>query len=1159
MCGFDECITTRMIPYSTLETAFRKTASPQLIVQEGVILMASDAALAYLPLENGVKQVVGDSIERYFDLDSSEDLGDGQIKICAKNTNRDDVVSRCIAVEAIDDLTSSWLFRPQENKSLEGEVREDAYALAIDSSEDGLLYLTRPTDGGEDGWNVSILNRVGRHLLGLDEEGDSSIEVISKALMLRLELDLFGLLSESLMSGDRVEHEARVLVDDSVRTLMVVLTRIGESDYHIKFSDVTESRQIEHMLESRSNELNSLSQHVPGVYFHLKIGAGGEPSFPFISEKVFDLLGVESMEVTMDASKAMGLVCIEDMERVYETFANSADTLAPISLEYRVQLDSNEQKWISSRAIPKRLSGETVVWYGIFEDITQRKESEERLRMVSAAVEASSDFILMMSSNGVAIHSNNAFSQILGYQSIDDLNQGGGSSGLFPNGVLFEQLISETVEDGHWNGDVQLLSKDGDRHEIYLRTVAVKDEKGRVSTIVATGTDVTRRKRRADLLKRYNSVLKAQSEASSDGILVVNENGGISSFNQRFCSIWGFDDGIVGSADLTDVLGRMVHQLENSQEYEEALRELSQNTKAISKDELTFKDGRIFEWATLPISSPLGEGYGRVWFFHEITEQRRTEEGMKAAIRAAEEANTAKSYFLANMSHEIRTPMNGIIGMTGLLSETELDHEQADCVDTVRASSEALLIVINDILDFSKIESGKLEIESIIFDLRDCVENALDTLSLQAGEKGLDLAYVFDDNIPSSLLGDPTRLRQVIVNLLGNAVKFTQSGGVVLRLDPLKIDDEELVVQFTIEDTGIGIPEDRVASLFESFSQVDASTTRKYGGTGLGLAISRNLAELMGGSMWVESEMGKGSKFHFTIKLSKAAFGFDLGKDSGPLVGKSVLVLERNEFSRRALASQAKKLGLQATVCESIEEFDKVEFSPDAYLMGFVESGFGGIRNEELVKRVRSKIGEDNFPLVLCGSFGSVTAIDAIRVSTLLKPYKIGKVKERAMNSLGIGRSPIVKAAPISTKLGEQMPLRILLVEDNAINQKVASRLFKKMGYEIDLAGNGVEALDAMEKKRYDLVFMDIQMPEMDGLTATKRILEKWGDDRPRIAALTANAMREDRDNCMQVGMDDYLTKPFRPDDIKDTIRKTFQRMKEVDLLDGGPGDWSKN
>lgn len=1054
-----------------------------------------------------------------------------------------------VTVTKIDEANRLWSLEPIWHEQIESHGLNVSLERALHATADAVICVSgRNLHGANRDYVVLFANRAAESYLGSSEDRSTGRQLQSVfPLFNDLGLDARF---QAANEGKPSKFQKSVKNEDGANVeLSISIFHSQAGDFVICLRDVTEEVRVQSKLEKSTNELDRLSNQVPGVYFHLCMNEHGEPSFPFISEKVKELLGVEAADVMANASVAMGAVCIEDLDRVYESLADSSQYLTPLYIEYRVAMPSGRKKWIATKAVPEKRAGIGVVWYGIFEDITMRKESEERLRMVSAAVEASSDFVLMVNRDGEAQYRNNSFVNIVGYQTIDVLNAKGGVKALFGEKHVYDKILQETLEYGHWQGDVQVMTESSRQLDIYFRSVSVKDDKGRVSALVVTGTDVTHNKRRQNLLKRYNSVLKAQSEAATDGILVVNERGIVSNFNRRFCKIWGLSTNLMDVGRPEKIWSVASKQVEDSESFYDRAMMISGNESETFKDVLNFEDGRTFERTSIPISSPLGESYGRVWFFHEVTEQKRSEERLRATMREAEEANRAKSFFLANMSHEIRTPMNGIIGMTGLLSDTPLENEQHDYVDTIRASSEALLVVINDILDFSKIESGKLELENIMFDLRDTIEEAIDTLAIQATEKGLDISYVFGKDIPGSLLGDPTRLRQVVVNLLGNAVKFTAKGGVVVRVDPFHVKDDDVILHFKVTDTGIGIPADRIDRLFGSFSQVDASTTRKYGGTGLGLAISKNLAELMGGSMWVESKDGEGSTFHFTVSFNRAAFDFDVGGSrlTSCLAEKKAIVIDHHSFSCESLASQLKVFGTKVEVGASLADLEELVAKQPGTDVVFLEPGLGGFEYHELKAMIRESLGRENLPIVFTGRLGGLQLGESSDAHTfsLLKPYKLENVKARMLEASGKAAPRVRRVATDEAKLGLNMPLRILLAEDNAINQKVATRLFTKLGYDIAVAQNGLEAVAMIGENEYDLVFMDIQMPEMDGLEATREIMSRWPEKRPRIIALTANAMREDRENCFAAGMDGYLTKPFKPDDLKEVIAKTYGHLKE--------------
>ncbi|HYR86381.1 MAG TPA: response regulator, partial [Terriglobia bacterium] len=528
-----------------------------------------------------------------------------------------------------------------------------------------------------------------------------------------------------------------------------------------------------------------------------------------------------------------------------------------------------------------------------------------------------------------------------------------------------------------------------------------------------------------------------------------------------------------------------------------------------------------------------------------------------------EAATRVKSEFLANMSHEIRTPLAGVIGMTTLLGDTPLSNEQLSYVETIRNSGSALLELINDVLDFSKIEAGKLEFEEQPFELGTCVEETLELLSMKASEKNLALGYIIEPSVRTKLLGDVGRIRQILINLIGNAVKFTARGEISVRI--FRPNDDQ-TIQVSIRDTGIGIPRDLQDRLFQSFSQIQRSSSRSFGGTGLGLAISKQLTEKMGGRIWVESEADRGSTFHFTMNLKPQS---NPSGDQTPSVpnfaGKRVLILEDQPMHREILVRRIQALGMPPSQAGTAEEALRVIQQGPAFDAVILNSRLRDIAPMELAKRIRATPAGAFVRLILMSPQHKRLHAQARQAginSFLNEPVREGQLRE-AFNSVcdtenAFGTTH--KISEIDRDLGTRYPLRILVADDNTVNQKVVLGFLLKLGYRAEVVSSGVEVIWSLERQSYDLVFMDIQMPEMNGDEASRRIRQKWSDEeRPLIVAMTANAMQGDREKCLEAGMDDYVTKPVSIRDLQSTLERWGkyihnQKNTRRSLPDSGTG-----
>ena len=573
------------------------------------------------------------------------------------------------------------------------------------------------------------------------------------------------------------------------------------------------------------------------------------------------------------------------------------------------------------------------------------------------------------------------------------------------------------------------------------------------------------------------------------------------------------------------------------------------------------KDGQLYteEMTIAPVHSETGEIANFVAIKQDVTERARSEAELVKAKAAAEAANRAKSEFLANMSHEIRTPMNGIIGMTDLLLDTQLDTEQAEYLHMVKGSADALLTLLNDILDFSKMEAGKLDLDNLRFDVRKSLMEVVKVLAVKAQQKGLEFIFDILPEVPVSGCGDPARIRQVLVNLVGNAIKFTEKGDIEVRVQQESQSNEGTILRFSIRDTGIGIPVETQDKIFAAFTQADSSTTRKYGGTGLGLTISAQLVGLMGGKIWVESEPGKGSTFYFTVQL-----GLDnstpppASLEGSELAGEPVLVVDDNPTNRRILLDSLTHWKMKPTAVEgaalALQVLRQTQASGAKLPLVLTDAHMPQIDGFGLVERIRLDPSLSDVRIVILtssGERGDAARCRKLGVAAYLsKPFERTDLREVLLKVLaGVSSGPHKHSLVTRhTVLEQTASLSVLVAEDNVVNQKLVTKLLEKRGHRVVVAANGLEALHALNKQTFDIVLMDGEMPEMDGFEATRviRDQEKMTGAHLPIIALTAHAMQGDKDRCLTAGMDGYVSKPIKVEELFSIIDDALRRVKAL-------------
>lgn len=659
-------------------------------------------------------------------------------------------------------------------------------------------------------------------------------------------------------------------------------------------------------------------------------------------------------------------------------------------------------------------------------------------------------------------------------------------------------------------------------------------------------------------------MLEKAVEQSGDGIVVLDFEGHIKFANMAWAKMHGYRP--------SEVTGRKLKRFHNDEQFYKNVKPFLETVEKqgfnTGEVENSRKDGTFFPSIVTStiLNDENAEPIGTVCIVRDITERKRFEEELKSAKATAETANEAKSNFLANMSHEIRTPMNGVIGMSELLLDTEMTSEQREFAERISKSADSLLTVINDILDYSKIEAGKIDLESLDFNLRATIEDVTDVLAVKVIGKDIELACLIHHDVPVLLQGDPGRLRQILMNLAGNAIKFTEKGEVVLHAVLDKEDGHQATIRFSVSDTGIGIPSEKTDRLFKSFSQVDSSTTRKYGGTGLGLVISKKLCELMDGHIGVESELGKGTIFWFTAVLKKQPRdrNLEIPVDQD-IKEKRILIVDDNETNRLVLKGQLANWGCRfdeaSNGINALHMLRKAALENNPFEIVILDMEMPELDGETVGKRIKEDPGLADTIMVMLTSLGQRG--DAVRMKEigfsayLNKPIKQTQLYDCLLRVASSPRTEGREGEGLVTKHSiaddqatindKDRKIHILLAEDNEMNQKVAANMLRKMGHHVAIANNGLEAVAAFQRGGYDLILMDCQMPEMDGIEATKEIRKREEDTEKRIpiVALTAHAMKGDRERFLASGMDDYLTKPVKKN-ILGTMITTHKKRIEA-------------
>jgi two-component system sensor histidine kinase/response regulator len=934
------------------------------------------------------------------------------------------------------------------------------------------------------------------------------------------------------------------------------------------FSDITVRKRAEELLRTSEAQLSNAMKIAKLAYWEYDVANDlftFNDHFYAIFHTTAEQVGGYKMS---PARYAQTFLHPDDIPVVAVEMKKALETTDPHfsrQLEHRIIYADGEVGYIAvSFFVVKDDQGRTIKTYGANQDITERKRAEETLgeseERYKALFEGSAEGILVADIETKEFkYANAAMCTMLGYTEEELIHMS--IIDIHPQEAL-EHVISEF--EAQARGEKKLapqipcLRKDG--IIIYTDVTTAKVVLAGRECNVGFFTDITERKKTEEALRKSEHRYRSYIELTNQLAWVTNNDGGI----------------VVDIPDWRKYTGQSYEEIKglgwskviHPDDVERVMQVWQQAVKTRSAYEAEYRirrfDGiyRYFLARGIPVFNQEGTIQEWVGTCIDVTELKKTEENLRGSMKEAEEANRLKSQFLANMSHEIRTPMNAIIGMTGIMLDTNLSDEQREYLRIVKESSYSLLGLLDDILDLSKIEAGRVELENIDFDLRTMVEGVIDNLITRASSKELELACSIDSAVPPFLRGDPARLRQTLINLGGNAIKFTEKGEVVIQVELQAETEEHATLLFSVTDTGIGIPEDKTAKIFESFTQADGSTTRKYGGTGLGLSISKRLVELMQGEIGVESQPGKGSRFWFTVNLEKQK---GLKEILPPVVcnpqGCRILVVDDNQTNRTILTKMLESFKCVPQAVESgkkaIQILKQNYNQKDPFDLILLDMQMPEMDGEETLRLIQSDPLIKRIPVVILtsiGQRGDTARLEALGAAGYLpKPVKQSQLYDTLITILSKKKAqaeswldPIITSDIVSKQ--KRQEIRLLVAEDNPTNQKLAVTLLKRAGFSVEAVDNGKLVMEALKEKAYDLVFMDVQMPEMDGLEATRAIREMEGErQHTPIIAMTAHVMKGDRERCLEAGMDDYISKPIEPKVMFSAIEKWIKPTDKKD------------